>query len=333
MRFGLALPHYDFSLPNEPRISTRSMTDWAVRAEHLGFDSVWISDHFLLSLARYGGPEQLRGSLEPMTALAALAARTSRVRLGTLVLCAPFRHPSVVAKMASTIDLLSGGRVDLGLGAGWLKEEFERFGYEFGSVRERFGVLEEDLEVLRALFSEGPSSVQGRRFELRDAVMRPRAAQRPRPPLWLGSKGGPRSLAIAARLADGWNTAWRWDPGSYGQRVSAARAACERAERDPSSLRRSVGLYTAVGADDHDLAARFGRLREWMPGLDDQTPESFAEATLTGTPDRVLDRVAAFAALGVEEIIITIGQIPFAIPDSEMVELIAERVVAPGRSI
>lgn len=333
MRFGLALPHYDFSLPDRPRISTRAMAEWAERAEHLGFDSVWISDHFLTSLARYGGSDELQGSLEPMTALAALAARTSRVRLGTLVLCAPFRHPCVVAKMASTIDLLSGGRVDLGIGAGWLEEEFERFGYEFATVGERFDILAEDLEALRALFSEGPSSVRGRRFELRDAVMRPRTAQRPRPPIWLGSKGGPRSLAMAARLADGWNTAWRWDPGSYGQRVWAARAACERVERDPSSLRLSVGLYSAVGADDADLAARFGRLREWMPGLEDQTPDSFAETTLSGTPDRVLDRVAAFARLGVEEIIITIGQIPFSIPDPEMVELIAERVVAPARSI
>lgn len=333
MRFGLALPHYDFSLPGQPRISTRAMADWAVRAEHLGFDSVWISDHFLLSLARYGGSGELQGSLEPMTSLAALAARTSRVRLGTLVVCAPFRHPSVLAKMASTIDLLSGGRVDLGIGAGWLEEEFERFGYEFGTVGERFGVLEEDLEVLRALFSEGPSSVRGDRFDLRNAVMRPRAAQRPRPPIWLGSKGGPRSLAMAARLADGWNTAWRWDPGSYGQRVSAARAACERVDRDPSSLRLSIGLYSAVGQDDADLAARFERLREWMPGLEDRTPNSFAETTLSGTPDQALDRVAAFARLGVEEIIITIGQIPFSIPDPEMVELIAERVIAPGRSI
>ncbi len=333
MRFGLALPHYDFSLPDRPRISTRAMAEWAERAEHLGFDSVWISDHFLLSLSRYGGSEEPQGSLEPMTALAALAARTSRVRLGTLVLCAPFRHPSIVAKMASTIDLLSGGRVDLGIGAGWLQEEFERFGYEFGTVGDRFGILQEDLEVLRALFSEGPSNVRGRRFELRDAVMRPRAAQFPRPPIWLGSKGGPRSLAMAARLADGWNTAWRWDPGSYGQRVAAARAACERVERDPSSLRLSIGLYSVVGADDADLHGRFERLREWMPGLEDQTPDSFAEATLSGTPDRALDRVAAFARLGVEEIIVTIGQIPFSIPDPEMVDLIAERVVAPARSI
>lgn len=333
MRFGLALPHYDFSLPERPRISTRAMAEWAVRAERLGFDSVWISDHFLLSLARYGGPDALQGSLEPMTSVAGLAAQTSRVRLGTLVLCAPFRHPSVLAKMASTIDLLSGGRLDLGIGAGWLEEEFERFGYGFGTVGERFGVLEEDIEALLGLFSEGPSSVRGSRLELRDVVMRPRAAQRPRPPIWLGSKGGPRSLAIAARLADGWNTAWRWDPRSYGQRVEAARAACERVERDPSSLRLSIGLYSAVGADEADLAARFDRLRAWMPGLEDQTPESFAEATLCGTPDRALDRVAAFARLGVEEIIVTIGQIPFSIPDPEMVELIAERVVAPARSI
>jgi probable F420-dependent oxidoreductase len=333
VRFGLALPHYDFSLPGEPRASFAGVARWAERAEQLGFDSVWISDHLLLSLGRYGGGDEPRGSLEPMTCLAALAAVTSRVRLGTLVLCAPFRHPAVAAKMASAVDLLSGGRLDLGIGSGWYADEFERFGLEFGSTAQRFERLEEYLAVLASLFGTGPTTHRGASFELRKATMRPRAAQAPRPPIWLGAKGGPRALDIAARHADGWNTAWRWALDDYAARVAAAREACERRDRDPSTLRLSIGMYAIVGDDDRDLAARFDRVSAWAPGLEGETPSTFGRTTLTGTPERVLDRVGALAALGVEEVILTPAHIPFAIPDPSGVELLSERVVAPGRSL
>src|SRR3990172_3095403 len=119
MRFGLTLPHYDFSLPGGGPVSFARVAEFARMAERLGFDSVWVSDHFFLSLAKYGGPPDAQGSLEPMTTLAGLGAITERVRLGTLVLCAPFRHPALVAKAAAAIDLVSAGRLDLGIGAGW----------------------------------------------------------------------------------------------------------------------------------------------------------------------------------------------------------------------
>lgn len=332
MRFGLALPHYDFSLPGVPRISFRAMLEWALRAEALGFHSVWVSDHFFLSLGRYGGSDRPRGSLEPLTSLAALAAATSRVRLGTLVVSAPFRHPAILAKMATTADLLSGGRLELGVGAGWYEEEFRAFGYPFGPAADRFRILEETLDAVGRLFAEGPATTDAGRLRLRDAVMRPRPAQSPRPPIWLGSKGGLRSLRIAARLADGWNTVWRWDPRGYAARVDAARAACEREGRDPSTLRLSIGLYAVVGEDERDARARLERLRggESSSGGD---LESLAATTLSGTPERALERVRELADLGVEEIIVAPGELPFAIPDPEMVEVIAERVVAPGAAL
>jgi probable F420-dependent oxidoreductase len=333
MRFGLALPHYDFSVPGRARASFQEVARWAARAEELGFDSVWISDHFFLTLSRYGGSDAPQGSLEPMTALAGLAARTSRVRIGTLVACAQFRHPAVLAKMASTIDLLSGGRLDLGIGAGWFDRELEAFGYPASARIHRFGLLEEQLEILRRLFSNGPSSYDGRDTTLRDAVMRPRAHQRPGPPVWLGSKGGPRTLSMAARLADGWNSVWRWDPAEYAGRVAAARRAWADAGRDPSSARMSLGLYTIVGEDEPDWRARFEHLAALQPGLEAETPESFARTTLGGAPDRALERVGELAALGVEEIIVTIGHLPFAMPDAGMLDVLAHRVVAEGRAL
>src|SRR4029453_12331452 len=216
---------YDFSLPGGERISFEGMARVAHMAERLGFDSAWVSDHFFLSLARYGGPPDLQGSLEAMTTLAGLAATTERLRLGTLVGGAPVRHPAVLAKAATAVDLFSGGRLDLGIGAGWYEDEFRAFGYGFGTVGERFAVLEETLEVLGQLLPGGPATFRGRHFRLQGAFHHPPPSQTPRPPIWLGAKGGDRSLRLAARYADGWNTVWRWTPDAYADRVRRAPGA------------------------------------------------------------------------------------------------------------
>jgi len=331
MRVGLALPHYDFSLPGGGPVTFARVAEVARTAERLGFDSVWMSDHFFASLERYGGGDARYGSLEPLTTLAALAPLTERVRLGTLVLSAGFRHPAILAKSATAIDLLSGGRLDLGIGAGWYAPEYEAFGYPFASTGERFAVLEETLEVLTRLFEEGPASYEGRRFTLREAYNHPMPAQRPRPPIWLGGKGGPRLLSLAARLADGWNTAWRWTPDAYGHRVSAARHACEEIGRDPASLRLSLGLFTVVGEDAADLDRRFELMRERLPaGVAEKIPRSVLEQEgLVGTPEHALERLARFAELGIEELIVSPAPLWFSLPDPSMLDVLAEAVI-PG---
>src|SRR5881296_171178 len=161
MRIGLALPHYDYSFPD---------------------------------LARYGGPEGRTGSVQPFTALAAMAARTERIRLGTLVACAPFRHPAHVAKMSTAIDLLSNGRFDLGLGAGWYQAEFDAFGYRFGTTGDRFSFLEESVQAIEALFGGGPVDLETPRFQLAGADNQPRPGQPRGPPIWIGGKGGDRQF-------------------------------------------------------------------------------------------------------------------------------------------
>ena len=335
MRFGLALPQYDFSFPDGEPVSFSRMAEVAQLAERLGFDSVWISDHFFLSLERYGAGDGLQGALEPMTALGALGATTERVRLGTLVLATPFRHPAILGKMAATIDLVSGGRLDLGVGSGWYEEEFEAFGYPFGTSAERFAVLEESLQVIGLLFREGPASFEGRHFRLEGAYNHPPPVQQPRPPIWLGSKGGKLSLRLAARHADGWNTVWRWTPEAYRERVREAHRICEEEQRDPSSLRLSLGLYALVGEDERDVVARFRALQRWTPGgaLDGELLEGYMQGTLAGTPERVLETVERFAALGVEEIIISAASLPFAVYDLSMLELFAEAVIRPASAI
>ena len=301
----------------------------AQRAETLGFDSVWISDHFFLDLARYGGPSEPSGTVEPFTALAGLATATERVRLGTLVACAPFRHPAHVAKMSAAIDLLSEGRFDLGIWAGWYEPEFGAFGYELLSTGDRFALLEESVEVIAGLFDEGPFTHQGKRFQIDAAYNHPRPAQPDGPPIWVGGKGGDRLLRLVARHGSGWNTVWKRTTESFAERAIKLRQTAEAAGRDPSTVRLSIGLYTLIGEDDHDLAKRYRKLQEWTPGraLDGQKLEDYASDTLTGTPSECLDTLAAFAEAGAEEFIVGAASVPFAVYDWSMVEQVAESLI------
>jgi probable F420-dependent oxidoreductase len=329
MRVGLTLPHYDFSLPEVSPITFEAVAEQAVRAERRGFDSVWVSDHLFASLDRYGGGDTLYGTLEPLTTLGGLAARTERIRLGTLVLSAAFRHPAVLVKSATAVDRLSGGRLELGLGAGWYEPEFEAFGYPFGSVAERFDLLEETLAYVGALFDGEPASFEGKRFPLHEAYNHPRPVQEPRPPLLVGGKGGPRLLRIAAQHADGWNAAWRWTLEAYAERATAARQACERAGRDPATFRLSLGLFTVVGEDEADLQRRYELMGERLPAGAGQklSLDTLRKECLAGTTDEVVERMAAFAVLGVNELIVCPAPVWFSMPDPSMVDLFAERVL------
>jgi alkanesulfonate monooxygenase SsuD/methylene tetrahydromethanopterin reductase-like flavin-dependent oxidoreductase (luciferase family) len=310
MRFGLALPQYGFSLAEGAPVGFEVVAEWASRAEQLGFDSVWLSDHFFYSFARYGGDPAPIPALEPMTTLAGLAAVTSRVRLGVLVLCAAFRDPVILAKMAQTIDAISDGRLDMGLGAGWLKEEFDAFGFEFAGVRDRFAALEQTLAALSA------------------------PPNRASVPIWVGGKGGPRLLDLAARYAAGWNTVWRVAPATHAARIDAARLACMAVGRDPATLRFSVGLYTLVGKDEGSARAEFERRRAVFPGgaMAGETWESWRADTLSGSPSQAVERVREFEALGVEEIVVSPDVLPFSIHSPEILEVVSEQVIAPLRA-
>jgi alkanesulfonate monooxygenase SsuD/methylene tetrahydromethanopterin reductase-like flavin-dependent oxidoreductase (luciferase family) len=198
-------------------------------------------------------------------------------------------------------------------------------------VGERFAILEETLGVLRRLFDGGPVTFDGRSVHLRDATLRP-APDRP-PPLWVGGKGGPRLLRIATSLADGWNVAWRVAPDAYARTLEDVRRACETSGRDPATFGLSVGLYSLIGEDGQAALAACERGAAAAPGdaVAGDDHESWCDDTLSGTPDRVIERVEAFAELGVRELIVAPWVLPFAIREPEQVELFAERVIAPWR--
>ncbi len=328
MHIGLAVPQYGFSLPSG-EIRAANAIEWAKRAETLGFDSVWLSDHFFYSFARYGAGDEPIAALEPETTLAAIAATTSRVRLGILVECATFRNPALVAKAAATTDQLSEGRVEVGLGAGWFEQEFGAFGYRFGTVGERFDALEDALAITSGLFGGvEPLTHAGRVWSVDDARLTPPPVQRPIP-IWSGGKGGPRLLRAAARWASGWNTVWRMAPDAYADVVVAVRDACAAVERDPATFRLSLGFYGSIGRTEADAEAAFERARAAFPGdaMRDETWASWRADTLSGSIDQVRDRVDAFVSLGVTDVIVSPWALPFTIAEPEQVELFAEALV------
>jgi probable F420-dependent oxidoreductase len=335
VKLGFALPHYDYSfpdarLPGSGPATFNRLAGYAERAEAAGFAELWVSDHFWSDLTRYGGPAGRRGSLECWTTLAALATRTRAVRLGSLVLAAGFRPPGLLAKMAATLDQVSGGRLDLGLGAGWNQDEFLANDLPFPPPGERLAMLEECLEVLRRLLSDSgsPVSYQGRHHRIDNAPLLPGPVQRPRPPLWVGGSGD-RMLGVVARAADGWNLCWAVTPDEYDQRLEVLRAACARAQRPFDDVRRSVGLATLIGRDADDLADRWRRLRAWAPGgaLDDVELAEWAASRLVGTPDQIVEQLRGWQDRGVEQVVCSLSNVPFAVFEEEQLDLLTDLVL------
>jgi probable F420-dependent oxidoreductase len=332
MKLGLALPHYDCSFPDGQPATFDRVARYAELAESLGFFQLWVSDHFWLDLERYGGPAGRQGTPECWTMLSALATRTSRVRLGTLVMAVGFRPPTLLAKMAATLDQLCGGRLDLGLGAGWNEAEFTENGLAFPRPGERLAMLEEGLGVLAALLTdaEAPASFQGRFYRAEQAPVLPGPVQRPRPPLWVGG-GGDRLLGVVARAADGWNLCWSVTPERYQERLGVLAAACRRVGRPLAEVRRSLGLSTLIGRDPDDLVERWRRLQSWTPGgiLDRVELRDWAASRLVGTPEEVLAQLRGWEAQGVEQVICSFAGLPFSLFEDEQLELAAE-LVLPG---
>jgi probable F420-dependent oxidoreductase len=325
VEIGLALPQYDFlaTEPDPGRLPWAVVEATARRAEALGFHSLWLSDHLFLDRGRYGGPPGRCPGFDPLPALGALAQATERVRLGTLTLCAPLRPAAVTAKQLATLDVLSGGRLIVGVGAGWYEDEFRVAGIPFRGPGARLRHLEESIHVLRGMFGGGPFSFEGRYERAVAAMCLPRPMQRPHPPIWVGGKGD-RLLDVVARSADGWNTVWRWTHDTYRARLQVLRNACEGAGRDPASIALSVGLFALVGEDEADLARRFERMRATTPGFPDgATLAKWRRGRLVGTVDGVRAQIEGWAALGVSTVVASPGPFPFAVPTDDGLEILA----------
>ena len=260
--------------------SVAELRDLWTRIEDLEFDWISIWDHFYA--ADLVGPH----CHEAVAAHTALACHTSTVRCGSLVYCAAYRTPAVLANAIATIDHLSDGRAELGLGAGWAQPEFEAYGYRFGSPKERVDLLEETLIAVRGLLQDEETSFDGEHITLREARLEPKPLQE-RLPIWVGGMG-PRMLRIAARHADGWNVPFL-TPEQFGAKRSELLQRCEEVGRDPSTLRCTVNVGAAT--DEDSLVAQFGNMAEAVRG-----------GVLMGDPAAMADRVAEYVTAGADQI-------------------------------
>jgi len=296
--------------------------DWVAIAgacERSGIGTLFRSDHYLSVEDR-----RERGSLDAWASLAALATITEKLRLGTMVSPATFRHPSVFAKSIATIDQISGGRVEPGLGAGWWDREHEAYGFDLPELGPRMDAFEEQLEVITKQWADGAFSFDGEHFKIDDLDAQPKPVQRPMPFI-VGGSGGPRSLRIATRWGSEYNTV---DAGA--ERIAELRgkldAACESADRDPATLPLSVMTAWIVGETREEVVDRASRLSAWQ-GKGDDGEAFLAEANdawIVGTVEEAVEQLHALHGAGVTRVMAQ----HLLHRDIEAIELIG-REVAP----
>jgi F420-dependent oxidoreductase-like protein len=287
--------------------------------EDSGLEGLFRSDHYATI-----SPFLERGSLDAWGTLSALAAVTSRIRLGTMVSPATFRHPSVLAKSVATADHVSGGRVELGMGAGWYGDDHTRYGFPFADTGVRMEVLAEQLEIVHRQWSEDAFSFQGAHYTLEDCHAEPKPLQRPHPPLIVGGSGGRRSARLAARWADEYNTVFS-TPQECARRRAVVADAWEAAGRDPATLRFSLMTGCVVGEDRADAVRRAGRVAERRGRSADDGEALLRESAgewVAGTVEEARARLREFEDAGVERVMLQ----HLAHDDVEMVELIGREL-------
>ena len=291
----------------------QTLRNVALATEELGFDAFFRSDHYL----KMGGVSGLPGPTDAWTTLAGLAVETSRIRLGTLMTAATFRLPGPLAITVAQVDQMSGGRVELGLGAGWFEAEHAAYGIPFPPLGERFEMLEEQLDIITGLWRtpDGETfSFDGTHYRVSDSPGLPKPAQRPGPPVLLGGAGARRTPRLAARFADEFNMPFHSVADSAAG-FARVREACEAAGRNPASLTYSVAQTVCCGKDEAEFrrrAAAIGR-----------APDEMREHGLGGTPGEVAAKIAEYAEIGAERVYLQV----LDLGDLDHLALIASDVV------
>jgi F420-dependent oxidoreductase-like protein len=295
-----------------------SWDEWVALAracEEHGLEGLFRSDHYQ-SVFDVSG----RGSLDAWATLAGLAAATERIRLGTMVSPATFRHPSILARMVATVDHISGGRVELGLGGGWNQAEHEANGFVFPDLPERIEILEEQLEIVHRQWTEGDFSFEGRHYHLQGSRAEPKPLQCPHPPIVMGGAAGPRVAGLAARWADEYNTTFA-SVEECRERRARIIQACDRERRPPIPF--SLMTACCVGRDREEVLTRVRRRMERSGREGDPAELLGDENKLFGTVDEVAARLRAYAEAGVERVFLQ----HLDHSDLEMVRLIGQEIV------
>jgi F420-dependent oxidoreductase-like protein len=272
-----------------------TMTRFGQEAERLGYDSIWVYDHF------HTVPEPvLETSFECWMSTAALARDTSTVRIGQMVTCNNYRNPALLAKMASTADVLSNGRLDFGIGGGWYEEEFEAYGYPFPDGPERLRMLDEALQIIRGMWTEEYATFEGEHYRIRKAINEPKGVQKPHPPIWVGGSGEKVTLKLVSKYGDACNISVGTDPEAYRQKFQALREHCDRLGRDYGTIIKSTHLFMTLlepGQDPMQATERYRTLRK-------RTFEEYRQQTFVGDPTQTVDWLNQLAEAGMEYAVI-----------------------------
>jgi len=304
MRFGIQTGPQHVSWPEVLDI-------WQV-ADGLKFDTAWTFDHFFPIMSDPKGSQ-----LEGWITLTALAQKTQHVRVGTLVTGITYRHPAVLAKMGATLDVITGGRLEMGVGAAWFQQEHEALGIPFPPVAERIHRLGETCEILTRMWTEEAATWKGRYYEINEAYCNPKPVQKPRPPILIGGGGEQLTLKMVARYADTWNAFGT--PGIFKHKIEVLERHCEAVGRDPNTIEKSVSMPPVLSTDRSKLDGMLAdmALRRAM------TVDEAKAAMLWGSPDEAIKKIEAYRDLGVTHIILSL-RAPY---DAAQLELFVREVL------
>ena len=318
VRFGVFVPQgwiMDLVDIGDPVEKYEAMTRVAQTAEQLGFDSVWLFDHF----HTYYKPV-LETTFECWTSTAALARDTSRIRIGQMVTCNGYRNPALMAKMASTVDVLSHGRLDFGIGAGWYEHEYRAYGYEYPPTPgDRLRRLDEALQVITAMWTEPYATFDGQYYQVAGAINEPKGVQKPHPPIWIGGSGEKVTLKLAAKYGDAINLGGHVnDMAFYHHKLDVLKAHCDSVGRDPADLIHSANVVTTLLQPGDDPVALTERYRRG------QTLEEYKANSVVGGPQEVIDTYGRLIDAGIDYIIV--ADLP-GVASTDILERVASEVL------
>jgi F420-dependent oxidoreductase-like protein len=286
-------------------LAWKAVSERAARIEQLGYHSIWVTDHFW----NRGVPEA--DVLEGTSAMSALAVATDKLRIGSLVLCNSFRNPGLLAKVLATVDNLSNGRLEIGLGAGWMEEEYRAYGYEFPSIGARLRQLDEGIQILKLLMAKKCATFDGRYYKLADAYCNPKPVQKPHPPITIGGSGEKLMLRIVAKHADRWNC-----PAGYRNfehKLDVLKQHCDAVGREIAEINISEQLLVCIGADDAEVETKW-KLAQRLP---------FWRTGIKGTPSQLIAQLRDRAGKGISFFTVIFGDMN----SNQSIDLFAHEVM------
>jgi len=293
VKFGVAL--ISMSPQDICRGNYEILKKVAVEAEKLGFDSFWLNDHL------FTFPQSPTPFLECWTTLSALASETKEIRLGTLATCASFRWPSLLAKMASTLDVISGGRLELGIGAGWYEAEYKAYGIPFPPTETRIKKLEETVRILKDMWTKEKTTFHGKYYHLENAICSPKPVQKPHPPIWICGGGEKLTLRVVAKYGDGCNFS---DVTSeeYERKLNVLKKHCLKVGRNIETIQKSIASCVFIADSKQEAKRTALRVKIATPlrTVQEMSFEDFVEPHIFGTPKLCIRKIKQYMNVGVE---------------------------------